>query len=201
MTYQGPPDWQPQQLPPPYGDPVYPPQQYPLPGQLGYPAPPAPTAYGYPSAESLTPSVSVAWTGWVLAAAGVGVAIGSLLTWARVVTTFGGPGTTIDIAGTSGQRDGKITVVVGAVMFAMGLLVVLRQGRLWVSVAGVVLCAVAAVVALADISDVSSTSKTVSSIGAGHIDVGTGLYLVLAAALVGLGASITALCVRRVKRT
>jgi hypothetical protein len=140
------------------------------------------------------------WTGWLLAAAGLGVTIGSFLTWATVVSTFGGPGTTTDIAGTSGDRDGRITVVVGAVMFAMGLLIMLRQGRLWVSVGGIVLSAVAAVVALADISDVSTTSHTVSSIGAGHIDVGGGLYLVLVTALAGLAAAITALCVRRVTR-
>jgi hypothetical protein len=198
MAYSGPPDWQQQPLPPPYGDPFYPQSG---PGQFAYPAPPVPTAYGYPSPESMAPSVSVLWTGWLLAAAGLGVAIGSLLTWATVVSTFGGPGTTIDIAGTSGERDGKITVVVGAVMFAMGLLIILRQGRLWVSVAGVVLSAVATVVSLADISDVSTTSRTVSSIGAGHIDVGGGLYLVLGTGLLGLGASITALCIRRGMRT
>jgi hypothetical protein len=200
MAYSGPPDWQQQPLPPPYGDPVYPQPQY-GPGQFAYPAPPVPTAFGYPSPESLAPSVSAVWTGWVLAAAAVGVAIGSFQTWATVVSTFGGPGTTIDIAGTSGERDGKITVVVGAVMFAMGLLIILRQGRLWVSVAGVVLSAVATVVSLADISDVSTTSRTVSSIGAGHIDVGGGLYLVLGTGLLGLGASITALCIRRGMRT
>jgi hypothetical protein len=137
------------------------------------------------------------WTGLLLTAAGLLVAIGSFLTWETILATLGGPAQTIDIAGTSGQRDGKITVFVGALMLAMGLLIVVRQGRLWVSIAGVVLSAVAAVVAVAEIRDVNSTGKTVSSIGAGHVDVGPGLYLVLAAAAVGLAASITALCVRR----
>lgn len=199
MANPGPPEWQ---QPPPYGEPGQPPPNYaaPGPGSYAYPAPPVPTAYGYPSPEALAARMSPVWTGLLLTAAGLVVAIGSFLTWETIVATFGGPARTIDIAGTSGQRDGKITVFVGAIMLAMGLLIVLRQGRLWVSIVGVVLSAVALVVAIAEIRDVTSTANTVSSIGAGHVDVGPGLYLVLVAAVVGLGASITALCVRRGSR-
>jgi hypothetical protein len=135
----------------------------------------------------------VAWTGWVLAIAGLVTAVGSFLTWAKAVVAFNGASQTI--AGTDGDRDGKITVVVGVALLILGILIVIKQGRLWVGIVGIVLSVIGTFVALADIGDISDTSNKLS--GFGHIDVGVGLVLVLIASLVALAASIVAVCVRR----
>lgn len=128
----------------------------------------------------------------MLAIAGLLTAIGSVMTWAKLVVD----GTTVDsVAGTDGQRDGKITVVLGVMLVALAIVVLARQGRLWVGIVGIVLSAVSVLVALADIGDVSDHSDDLGSFG--QVDVGGGLILVLIASLVGLGASITAVCIRR----
>lgn len=205
MTDQGSQGWQ--QSPPPYGPPPSGPQQ-----QYGQPAPgygqpyggqpgygpggyPTPPGYGYPAPGGGAPRVSVLWTGALLAVAGLAVAIGSFLTWAKAVVN--GTGVSATVAGTDGQRDGKITVVVGALLLILGILIVVKQGRLWVGIVGIVLSAIGTFVALADIGDISDKSKQLS--GLGHIDVGVGLIIVLIASLVALAVSIVALCVRRVQ--
>jgi hypothetical protein len=199
VTYQPPADWQPQVPPPDWQPQVPPPAGYggpPPPGGYlpsGYPAPPpAYTPYGYPQPSPRGARVSPPWTGAVLAGAGLVAGIGSFLTWARIVVA----GANQDIAGTDGQRDGKITVVLGAVLLAVGIVILVKQGRLWTSIVGIVLSAICALVALADIGDISDKSATIKPFG--HIDVGVGLVLVLVAALVGLGASIVAISIRRV---
>lgn len=213
---QGPQDWQPQ--PPPYGEPQYgqpaygeqptygqqpayaqqpaygqQPYGYPQPGYgpAGYPAPP-----GYPGYPTPTgaPKVSVPWTGAVLALSGLLIAIGSFMTW--VNTNVGGDST---IAGTDGDRDGKITVVFGVILLALGVLILARQGRLWVSIVGTVLSAITVLVALADIGDISDKNDTAQSIGIGHLDVGPGLVMIMIVSLAALAASIVAICVRRLR--
>ena len=186
---------------PPAPGPPYP-QQYPQPGYPagpGYPANagyPAPPAYGYPAPPDAGARVSSLWTGILLAVAGVVTMIGSFLTWAKAVADFNGA--TTSVAGTDGQRDGKITVVFGAIMLALGILIVLRQGRLWVGIVGIVTAALTVIVALADIGDIGEKSDDLR--GLGHIDVGAGLVVVLLAGVVALVASIVAVCVRRVHR-
>jgi hypothetical protein len=172
--------YQPQGYPPPPGYPV---GQHP-PG-YGYPPP----GYGYPVPNA--PRVSVVWTGWLLAVGGLAATIGSFLTWIHAVAG----GATQDFSGISGDRDGKITVVFGVLLLAGGVLIVVKQGRLWVSITGIVLAAILAFIALADIGDVSDKSKRLA--GFGRLDVGVGLVLVLLGALVALAFSIVALCVRR----
>ncbi len=221
MTDQGPQNWPPQPPPAEAGPPGYsqPPaygQQYPQPGQQPYGQPPAygqpgqqqypqpgygpggypaaPGGYGYPVPGSGASRVSVVWTGFVLAVAGLAAAIGSFMTWAKAVADF--DGSSASIAGTDGQRDGKITVVLGAMLLIIGILIAVKQGRLWAGIVGIVLSVICAFVALADIGDISDKSKKLK--GLGHIDVGAGLVIVLIAALVALGISIVAVCVRRV---
>jgi hypothetical protein len=214
MTDQVPPEWQqpgyaqpeaPAYGSPPsaYGQPGYGQPEVPAYGSqpsYGYPAPgypPGPMgypAYGYPAAgPPARPAVSVLWTGWALILAGLIVAIGSAMSWA---TVYAGDVQVATIAGTDGRRDGKITIVVGILLVAMGVVIAARQGRLWVGIVGIVLAAVATITALADIGDISNKSNQLG--GFGHLDVGAGLVLVLIASLIGLGISITALCVRRV---
>ncbi|MDT4913428.1 MAG: hypothetical protein QOC66_2556, partial [Pseudonocardiales bacterium] len=105
-------------------------------------------------------------------------------------------GVTSSLAGTGGDRDGKITVVLGAALLILGILILMKQGRLWVSIGGIVLSGITVLVALADIGDVSNKSDQLR--GFGHLDVGAGLVLVMIASLVALAASIVAICLRRV---
>lgn len=178
--------YQPQAYPPPPG---YPPGQQHAYPQPGYGYPPPPPGYGYPTKSA--PRLSVLWTGWLLALGGLGATIGSFLTWIHAVAG----GATQDFSGTSGDRDGKITVVFGVLLLAGGVLIVVKQGRMWVSITTIVLAAILAFIALADIGDVSDKSKRLA--GFGRLDVGVGLVLVLLGALVALAFSIVALCVRR----
>jgi hypothetical protein len=176
---------------PAYGYPAAGPPSYPA---TGYPAPAGYPAYGYPPAgPPARPRVSVLWTGWALLVAGVVVAIGSAMTWA---TVYVGDVRVGSLAGTDGHHDGKITVVLGIMLVALGIVIAAKQGRLWVSIVGIVLAAIAAITALVDIGDLSNKSNQLGDFG--HYDVGAGLVLVLIAAVIGLGISITALCVRRV---
>jgi hypothetical protein len=123
------------------------------------------------------------------------VAIGSFMTWAELVVRGD---TLATLAGTDGKHDGKVTVVFGALLLILGILIVVKQGRLWAGIVGIVLSAILAIVALADIGDISDQSKKLG--GVEHIDVGAGLVIVLLASLVALAMSIVAVCVRRVPR-
>jgi hypothetical protein len=193
MAYEGPPDWQQQpgrwqpeptwhQPPPGYG-----PMDYPAP-------PPGYSGYGYPLPVRPAPRVSPIWTGIVMAAGGLIVILGSVMTWAKLVIG----GVTVDtVAGTDGARDGKITIVFGAVLIAVGIVVLVRQGRLWAGIVGTVIAAFCTLTALADIGDISDKSDQVELVGE-HIEVGAGLLLVLLAAVLALAASIVAICLRRV---
>jgi hypothetical protein len=139
------------------------------------------------------PRVSLLWTGWVLILTGLLVAIGSFMTWATVYEDGVEIGS---FAGTDGNRDGKITAVLGALILALGVVIVAKQGRLWVGIVGIVLAAFGAITALADIGDISNTSRAFG--GLARLDVGPGLIVVLVASLAALGVAITALCIRRV---
>jgi hypothetical protein len=134
------------------------------------------------------------WTGALLALSGLLIASGSFMTWVKAVSDVNG--VTSSLAGTGGDRDGKITVVLGAALLILGILILMKQGRLWVSIGGIVLPGITVLVALADISDVSNKSDQLR--GFGHLDVGAGLVLVMIASLVALAASIVAICLRRV---
>ncbi|HZC73839.1 MAG TPA: hypothetical protein VE442_24340 [Jatrophihabitans sp.] len=190
MAYEGPPDWQQQ---PGRWQPQQPGWQQAGYGPTEYPAPPPGyTGYGYPTPVSPGPRVAPLWIGAVMAIAGLAVVIGSFMTWAKAVAFD----SSFSVAGTDGDRDGKITVVFGTILLVMGIVVLFRQGRLWTGVVGTVIATLCALTALADIGDISD--KSAKSQPFGHIDVGPGLVLVLIAAVAALTGSIIAICVRRV---
>jgi hypothetical protein len=96
------------------------------PGGPGYR--PAPPGYGYPPQQKPV-RVSTMWTGALLTLGGLAAAVGSLLTWVHAVVAGGGPST--DFSAISGDRGGKVTVVFGALLLIGGLLILVKQGRIW----------------------------------------------------------------------
>lgn len=199
--YQQPGYQQPGYQQPGYQQPQYQQPQYQQPGQPPAPGYGYPTqgygypGYGYPGyGNQLAPKptrVSAPWTGWLLALGAAAATIGSFLTWVHAVAG----GVSTDFSGTSGGRDGKITVVFGVLLLAGGILIVLRQGRIWVSITAIPLAAILLLIAFADIGDVSDKDKDLR--GFGHLDVGVGLVMVALGALIALAFSIVAICVRR----
>jgi hypothetical protein len=103
----------------------------------------------------------------------------------------------VTFAGTDAGRDGVLTVVFGCAMVALGIVIMVRQGRLWVGIVGIVIAAVTVLIALADLGDVAEASDRFRALGVGHVDTGPGLIVVFLAAWAGLGASIVAVAVRR----
>jgi hypothetical protein len=190
--YEGPPEWR----PPPLD------LQQPLNWQeLGYPPPPGYPGrppYGYPAPLALprvVPQVRVAppWTGAVIALGGLLAALGSGMTWARYVLD----GSTVyTVAGTDGARGGKSTTVLGVALIAVGIVVLARQGRLWIAALATVVAGFAVVTVLIDIDDIHRSSADLA--GFARLEIGPGPLLVLAASLVALGGAVVALSIGRV---
>lgn len=193
MTYPPPPPGQPpngqpqygQPHPePPYGQPMYPPAEYaqPQPGPYG----PQPMTYGYPLAPP--PRLSEPVVGWLLLGAGALTMVAAALPWASVLGT--------SIAGTRG--DGKISLFCGAVIAILGVLIGLRQGRVWVSITACVFAVFVALIGLADIGNVSSVAdgSVTAILGDDAVTVGAGLWVTLVAGLAGIAVSIVGIARR-----
>jgi hypothetical protein len=121
--------------------------------------------------------------------AGALLILGSLLPWATVSSRFG----SISVDGTSG--DGKITLILGVVALAMG--VVLLQRKIstgWLVGTGVVFLA-ALGITIKDASDVSSVPNPVAELVGVH--VGFGLWLGMIASIVGAVAIVLLFLERR----
>jgi hypothetical protein len=174
--------------PPQYGQPQYPQGQYPQ-GQYGpppnqpYGQPPA--GYGYPAAAP--PRVSEPVIGWLLLGASVLLMIGAAMPWATVLT--------ISVAGTVG--GGKATMFFGIVLGVFGLLIGLKQGRLWVSITACVLAALVVLIALGNMGNISDVaSKSANNFLGDTVSIGSGLYLTLVAGLAALILSIVGIARR-----
>ena len=128
--------------------------------------------------------------GWALLGAGVAAVAGSVLPWASVHLF----GTSTTVNGTDG--DGKLTIVLALLVAAMGLLIGLRQGRLWTAIVGLVAGVLTAFIALIDVVDISGVVGSDDRLPVDVISPGFGIWLVLVAGLAGLGLSIAAM-VRR----
>ena len=101
--------------------------------------------------------------------------LGSFMPWASIASGFG----SIGVAGTEG--DGKITLFLGLGIVVFGV-VSLTSGRR-LAVLQVLVSLAAGVVAGIDMGNMSSKIAAVNT-GFVHASVGTGLYLVLAGAIV-----------------
>jgi hypothetical protein len=209
MTYTPPPEQpqygqQPQYPAPPYpppqyGDPHYPQGQFPQ-GQYGpppsqpYGQPPyqpygqPPAGYGYPAAAG--PRVSEPLIGWLLLGAGVLLMIGAPMPWATVLT--------FSVAGTVG--GGKATMFFGVVLAVFGLLIGLKQGRLWVSITACVLAALVVLVAIGNMGNITDVArKSADNFLGNTVSIGSGLWLTLVAGIAALVLSIIGIARRRVQ--
>jgi len=197
-----------QQPPQPYGPPPgqyqQPPQPYGAPPGYGYPPPPPPMA-------AAAPRVSVLWAGALMVLGGAALAVGAFLDWAKV-TYLGRHVSITGLGSLSGDEefkraidpskvtDGKVTLTLGILLIIGGIIILARQGRIWVGIVGTVLAAICLIIALADFgqaSDVNDKYK-VTAPGA-HLSTEAGLTITLLGAIVALAFSIVAICVRRPK--
>ena len=119
----------------------------------------------------------------VIAGAGAAIVVGAWGTWMTVRSGFG----QIDLSGLE-TDDGKLTAGLGAVVIVIALARMADRTR--AIVAGLA-SAAAAVVAGLDYADLSNRAEQVSSEYV-RASVGWGLWLVIVAGIIGVGASISA---------
>lgn len=141
---------------------------------------PAPGQFGYRSTAAARRSDPRA--GWVLAGAGLLLAVAAALPWATTSER--------SIAGTEG--DGAITLVIGVLIVGLAVMIARGQGRLWVGVTAGVLSALTTLTAAVDINNVAHFSTDFAD-SALAVSVGLGLWLTMAAALVAVAASVVAI--------
>jgi uncharacterized membrane protein len=187
--YYGPPQPSQEHPPPGYPPPAY---GYPPPG-YGYPPP----GYGYPPPQfswQRPPRVTPVRIGWALAATGLLMLIGGFLDWIT------GPAqNNVVHAALSRQQfspnDNIIGVVVGVVVLIGALLIVLKQGRIWVGITGIVVAAFAVLAGVGEMGEIRDANNSLH--GVFHVGVATGLIVYTIGALGALAATITATAVRR----
>src|SRR5262249_9189806 len=96
--------------------------------------------------------------------------------------------------------DGKVALTLGILLVIGGVIIMARQGRIWVGIVGTVLAAICLIIALADLGQVSDANNKykVTAPGA-HLSTEAGLTITFVGAIVALAFSIGAICVRRPK--
>lgn len=155
-------------------------------GPQPYGAPSGPSPYGWGAGQepfgARPPQLSQPPMGWALLGLGVLTALAAALPWATVGV--------ISVAGTSG--DGAITLLLGLVIAAMGLVIGLRNGRAWTSIVAIVLGALVLLVAGIDTAHISTFSSRFDGIDL-HVSVGPGLWLTLAAGVATVICAVIAL--------
>lgn len=140
---------------------------------------------------------------------GAALAIASFLDWVKI--TYQGRYLSITGLGSlSGDEqfkqavdpskvtDGKVTLALGILLIIGGVIIVARQGRIWVGIVGTVLAAICMIIALADFGQISDVNDRFTVEGL-HASAQAGLVIALLGAIVALAFSIVAICVRRPK--
>jgi hypothetical protein len=133
---------------------------------------------------------------WVLLGAGLAAVLGALLPWVRASAGF----ITVERAGT--DVDGAITLFLGVVLGALALLALVigsyRARGLALGVAAIVVAALVLLIAIVDIADVNDKAVDIEAGGINiEVTVGSGLWLTLAAGLVGILGGVLLLVRRR----
>lgn len=194
MTHDEPPRPLPGWAPPPASSPAppcpsssasIPPASLPPPAPWAPPAPDGPTP---PPARR-----AALWPGALLVGAALLALIGAVLPWAEVRAVFFGQ---LDVAGTEG--DGVITLLLGLVLGALGVLAPLAGNPRWLGVVALVTSVVIFAVGAYDLADVTRAASELRTELFG-IDArpGPGLYLTVVAGVVGLAGGVGVLLTRR----
>ncbi len=185
-----PPDPSGAALPPPDAAPAIAPSS-PWPAPTSPPTSPAvPPDATAPSAPTSSPPIGA----WVLLAAALAAVIGALLPWAELSVTFG-QGLSAQVNGTEG--DGKITLALGIVVALAAVLAFLRHHlATWAAVIALFASALLVTIAIVDIVDVKRTAGDVRLVFV-DVEVGRGLWLTLAAGVVGVCGAVVLLARRR----
>ncbi|MCU1658250.1 MAG: hypothetical protein JWO57_2906, partial [Pseudonocardiales bacterium] len=175
----------PGQYPPPYGEPLYPPQPGP-PAIYGYWQPPA--QWGAPPGYPLPPGRrrSEPVVGWLLLFTAMLTIVAALLPWA---TAF-----TISISGTTG--DGNLTIFCAIVIAVAGLVIGLGEGRLWAAIVALIFSLFVLLIGFVDAADISRILNRYGGVGS----IGAGLWLTVLAGALGVVLSIVAIARRPMRR-
>ena len=98
----------------------------------------------------------------------------------------------IPVNGTDG--DGVLTMIFALVFGSMGLVIGLKQGRLWTSIVGLVLAVLTVLTSAYDAANISGVFSR--DVGSQYVSVGSGLWLVLVGGLAAMGVAIAAMAKR-----
>ncbi len=153
--------------------------------QTSYQQPGYPPAYqqpGYPPGAwqpAVQPKRRVNRTVAILAVVTAAVAaVGSVLPWAKAETDFGNAtNNVLDV-------DGKLTIVLALAIGGMFVFSVAR-GVVWPAITGIPLFALIALIGVIDVADVKNQADNLGDFGGIDINVGIGLWIVLAAGIAG----------------
>lgn len=156
--------------------------------------PPGEVLSAYPPDSQPATRRAPQWVGGLLAAAGAVTIVGVFLTWATV--DVGGI-SRLAFAGTDIGGEGGSIAFLGVLMVALGVVILAREGRLWVGIVGVVIALLCVITALHDLADIGKAGDISRAFGGADVKVGPGLIVVLLAGWAGVGASIVAIVVRR----
>jgi hypothetical protein len=133
------------------------------------------------------PDVSEPTTGAALAASGGLVVLGGVLPWARIPV--------LDLSLT-GLHLGSFATVCGVVMAAAGIMIVLRYGRAWVSVATLIMGVYALVVALLVAGSIQADQATEHHVEISEVSASYGLWTTIAGIAAAMVSAVYALCRR-----
>ncbi|MGC5628663.1 hypothetical protein ACPYO6_10515 [Georgenia sp. Z1344] len=159
---------------------------YGAPGQQGFQGAQAygsPQGFGAPVGRRVPLPVG----GWILVIGSVIAAIGCFLPWLEV-SVFG---QSDSINGMEDGNDGLLILPMAVLAAVGGVLIGIRKGAAWMAIVGLVLALAVAGIGLYDLVDVNDE---IEAQGAQEfIDIGFGLYAVVAGGVVGLVGGIIAL--------
>jgi hypothetical protein len=127
-------------------------------------------------------------------AGGILLAFGSLLPWRTATFPLGG---TISIAGVEG--DGVLTLVLGIVVGATGLVIAMQDGSRVASAFGVIAAVASSFITYIAFASAKETIDIVEAAGLSTATIGIGLWMVAVGAVAGLIGTIGSLMITPMK--
>lgn len=193
----GPPQGNPLPPPHPSGVALPPPSAAPttaLPSPWAAPTSPVALPAVPPDAVLVRPGTPSPIGAWVLLVAALAAVIGALLPWAELSVPFG-RGLSVQVNGTEG--DGRITLALGIVVALAAVLAFLRHYlATWAAIIALFASALLITIAIVDIVDVKRAAGDIRLVFV-EVEVGSGLWLTLAAGVAGVCGAVVLLARRR----